>query len=627
MTATKIGRNDPCPCGSGKKYKQCCGKHAEAAATAPTGKQTAHNADTLNNHGVVELERGNPAEAERYFREALAVDPNHALAIGNLGTTLSALGHYADAIACYERAIALKPDYVDARANLGQLVLSRFHYDAAIHFCERALAIDPDHVNALNNVGAAYYHKKKMDDALTAWRKAQRLAPRNGMIATNMGLLLKDIGRLDEACKWLGKALDLATQQKDVVFTNLFFAMQFNPHTRKEDLHALYARHQAEFEAPLADRRRPHPNERDPARRLRIAYLSADFHRHAISYFIEPILEQHDRTQFDVYCYYNGIGEDDVTRRLRGMATGFVNCSRLNDEQLAEVIRLHKIDILVDLGGHTAQNRLTMFAHKPAPVQITYLGYPGSSWLSTMDYLLTDRHSDPDGSEDWYSEKLLHLPTSHFCYRPAADAAEIDALPARKNGYVTFGSFSNINKIDDTSIALWADILKRVAGSRLLMRPVPEGKERERVSGLFAAHGVTADRLMLQPPLPVGQFMRAMAEADIALDPVAVNSPTTMCETLWMGLPTISLAGARAPSRTGRSILAAAGLLQYGADTPDAYVDIACHLASDIDALARLRADQRTLIANSALRDEAGFTRQLEDSYRQVWGAWCANAT
>jgi predicted O-linked N-acetylglucosamine transferase (SPINDLY family) len=288
------------------------------------------------------------------------------------------------------------------------------------------------------------------------------------------------------------------------------------------------------------------------------------------------------------------------------------------------MIREHRIDILVDLAGHTARNRLLVFARKPAPIQITYLGYPGTTGLSAMDYRITDHYADPEGIADaYYAERLLRLPNSLWCYRPSADMPETSVLPALARGYLTFGSFNNFNKVDQPTLDLWAELLRTLPTSRLMMLTVPEGEARERLVSRFAALGIAAERLEFHGKLSGPEFHRKFLEVDLTLDPVTVNGATTTCESLWMGVPVISLVGARFLTRAGLSILSTAGLTDFAAASRANYIQLAAHLADNLPLLADIRAGLRDLVAASPLIDEVGFTRNLENLYRDAWTKWC----
>jgi len=358
-------------------------------------------------------------------------------------------------------------------------------------------------------------------------------------------------------------------------------------------------------------------------RRLRVGYVSPDFRRHAAAYFSEPILANHDRGQVEIYCYADVKREDDYTRRFRRMAEHWHSVVGLSDDAMAQLIREHEIDILVDLAGHTAGNRMLVFARRPAPIQVTYLGYPGTTGLTAMDYRITDCHTDPERiAEARYVERLVRLPDSMWCYRPPADMPEITPLPAPSRGYLTYGSFNSFNKVDPTTLELWAALLREQPNARLMLLTIPEGDVRQRLLRSFGEHGVDAERLTFHGRLPAVEFDRKILEADIALDPITVNGGTTTCESLWMGVPVISLTGTRFLSRAGLSILRTIGMADLAAATTGDYLRIAAHFAGNLPLLAKIRSGLRARMAASPLTDEVRFTRNLESAYRQMWADW-----
>jgi len=313
-----------------------------------------------------------------------------------------------------------------------------------------------------------------------------------------------------------------------------------------------------------------------------------------------------------------------VTQRLQGLCDAWRSTVGLSDEQVAALIRADGIDVLIDLAGHTANGRLLALARKPAPVQVEYLGYPATTGIAAMDWRLTDGVTEPVGqSEAWYTEKLCRLPHSLWCYQPASDMGEVSALPALAQGAVTFGSFNNYAKVGPRVVALWAEVLKAVPGSRLVMITVPRGEAQETLWARFAALGVSRERVVLHDRLDRRAYVALFAAVDIALDPFPCNGGTTTCDALWMGLPVVALKGGTFLSRASLSVLTAGGLERFAAADEAAYVEVCRRLASDLDALSVLRAGLRQQLAASPLLDAVGFTRDLEAAYRAMWGAWC----
>jgi predicted O-linked N-acetylglucosamine transferase (SPINDLY family) len=346
-----------------------------------------------------------------------------------------------------------------------------------------------------------------------------------------------------------------------------------------------------------------------------------------VGYFIEPVLAHHDHNRFEVFCYSNLQQEDNVSERLKSRANYWRRIIALSDEQATQKIRADQIDILIDLNGHTGSNRLLVFARKPAPVQVTWLGYPATTGLSTVDYRLTDGFADPVGmTEHLHSEKLIRLPECFSCYRPPADAPEVSGLPAREKGYVTFGSFNNQAKINREVMAVWAKILQAVPGARLTLKNAGLGSKivQRKVRETFLGWGVEPDRIELLGHDPYeSAHLERYRSIDIGLDPFPYNGATTTCEALWMGVPVVALAGQAHAGRVGVSQLSNLGLTELIGNTPEEYVAIATRWARDLERLSQLRAGLRARLAASPLTDAPRFTQNLEQAYRAMWQDWC----
>lgn len=607
------GRNEPCPCGSGKKYKHCCGRLA-AVPVAPQAKapdpvvlqqglalcnqgrhgeaflllqpvwtQLPSTPEWLAQRGHMALARGQLDEARVHWASWTRVQPAHPAAWYNLGIALQRLGRLGEAQQALKHSLALAPQRAQTHKAIGEVSMDLGQLDEALVAYEAASRCEPGWVDPLNDRARVHAARGDLGAAIADGRRALALQP-------------------------------------DAEFTqsNLLFYMALDPQQTVDDYACEYRRFSQRLEGGLGYPPRPPQRARAPGEAIRVGYVSPDFRVHAIANFIEPILHHGDRTRFEVFAYYNGDVHDAVTQRCRASVAQWRHCQNWNDAQLAEVIRMDGIDILVDLAGHTANNRVTLFAHRPAPVQITYLGYPGSSGLQAMDYRITDALSDPIGSEGYYTEALLRLPDSLFCYRPMDDVPEVQPAPCLRKGHITFASLAAYNKIDEACLRLWARILNAVPQSRLLMLTVPQGVAQAQLLQRWKALGVDPARVQLHARLARADYLAMMHEADIALDPIAVNSPTTLCETIWMGLPVISRYGQRCATRAGLSVLSAAGLGDLAVADDDAYVQRAVALAADPQALAQARQGQRERLRQSPLMDAPRFVRNLEQIYLQL---------
>jgi predicted O-linked N-acetylglucosamine transferase (SPINDLY family) len=558
---------------------------------------------------------GRPGEAATAYRRALAQRPDDANTCNELGVLLMEQGQLAEAAASLHQAVQLRPDFAGAYNNLGLAVLDLGRpEEAAVHF-RQALYLQPDMAEAHNNLGLACTTLRMPDDALSAYQRAVDLRPDYVGALNNLGNAWKDHGHITEALAYYRRAL--AVNPDDArIHSNLIYALHYDPGCEPHDI-LREARHYAERHA--AGLAGPRPVRR-PRQRLRVGYVSADFRDHATAYFVEPILSAHDHQQLEVYCYADVARPDAVTRRLQGYADHWRSLVGLADGQAADLIRQDEIDILVDLNGHTGWNRLLVFARRPAPVQVCYLGYMSTTGLLAMNYRLTDIHSDPPGlTEACYQEELVRLPECGLCYRPGPTPEVAPELPARRSGHVTLACLNNLAKVSAELLGVWARILVAAPGARLLLLTVASRTSDQWVRDTLERHGVAPERVEL-----VGRtgsrpaYLEHYQKVDLCLDPFPYNGVTTTCDALWMGVPVISLAGKTAVSRQGVSILRTIGLDELVAETPEAYVRLAAEVAGDLSRLSALRAGLRQRLERSPLLDAVRFSRHLEAAYREM---------
>lgn len=616
-------------------------------------------AEALNNLGGAFHDQTRYLPAIAQFEQALGVRPDYEEAYLNMGLSYMGLRRYGEALVCLRNAIHLNADYAEAYGLLAQAHGAMGEHEAALLWCRKILAIWPDSPLTHFSLGTAYNHLQRRADAAQAFRQAIALKPDfadaynslgdlyrlEGRFAealqqyetalalrpsfpevhNNLALVLKDLGHLDQARLHFERAIEL-NPSRAVFHHNLLLTMQYSPSISQQQLFDLHLRFGAQFEPELALKRLPHTNVRDPAKRLKIGYISPDFRHHAVSNFIEAVLAGHDKTQAEVFCYYSHNSVDSVTLRIEQAADHWVPCNAMSDQQLVQRIRDDGIDILVDLAGHTAHNRLLVFGYKAAPVQVSYLGYASTTGLNAIDYRLTDAWAEPPGEADRLSsERLWRLPETVACYTPRPGTPAVVArAPHHDNGVITFGCFNNYTKVSDGTARLWARILERVPGARLMLEiaGLDDPDFGDLVRQRFADLGVAPERLLLIPRASKNQFV-LYNQIDIALDPFPYNGGTTSFDTLWMGVPFISLAGNSFTSRLGVSILHNGGLGELVAATQDDYVAIASALALDTARLDAMRDGLRERIAASALMDVPRFTRHLEQAYRDMWRLWC----
>jgi predicted O-linked N-acetylglucosamine transferase (SPINDLY family) len=555
------------------------------------GKPGAGAALGLYREGVALGLQSRFDEAAVLYRQALALDPSLAEAHNNLGRVLEIRGDNAGAAECYQRAIGVKPGLPHPYVNLGNLLQRRNDLDAAFAQYEEALARDPTIWEAQNNLANILLERGEHEAAREAFARAVRLRPDDPIAASN-------------------------TLNCEI------YALADSPERLLQEYRAWARR----FAEPLRAEIPEHTNQPDPQRRLRIGYVSPDFRKHAMGYFIEPILQHHDAAKFEVTGYSNWPRPDPMTARFRELSHRWRDIAFMTDADVAQTIAADRIDLLVDLAGHTSDNRLLLFARKPAPLQFTFLGYPNTTGIAAIDYRITDALADPPGMTDaHYTERLLRLPASLWCYRAPEYAPDVGPLPARTNGFVTFGSFNGFLKITDAVIDVWASLLARVAGSRLLMITVAKGEAQRRLREAFDAHGIDAGRLELYPKVPVDDYLAMRNRVDIALDSFPCNGGTTTCDSLWMGVPTVTLEGRVFVSRAGVSLMTNVGLPELIARDVDEYVDIAAGLAADRARLEFMRSGLRARMRASPLCDAPRFVADLERLYRDAWTEWCAD--
>jgi predicted O-linked N-acetylglucosamine transferase (SPINDLY family) len=576
-----------------------------------------------NNLGNALRSSGQLEAAVSACRRALALRPAYPEAHNNLGNVLKDQGQLDEAIAAYRRALTLRPDYAEAHNNLGTAFGQKGQLDEAIAALRQAVALHPAFPEAYSNLGNAQRDKGRLDEAIAAYRQALVLQPNLAEAHSNLGNALKEEGQLDEAITAFRRALALRPDYPEA-HSNLIFCLNYSPEHDVSGIAAEARRWNAAHAEPLRPRIKPHRNERSPQRRLRIAYISPDLREHAVARFLLPLLANHDHKAHEIFAYADVAAPDATTRQLRLFTDHWRSIVGLSDEQVADVIRRDGIDILVDLALHTAGNRLLVFARKPAPVQVTYLAYAGTSGLSTMDYRLTDPFLDPPGSNDGhYSEKSFRLPKTYWCYAPTCPEIPVGPLSALEGRGVTFGSLNNFSKINASVLDLWLKILHAVPDSRLVLH-ANEGSHRQRILDLLARAGIAPERLSFTGRRPIADYYRGYHEIDIALDPFPFAGGTTSCDALWMGVPLVTLSGQTPVSRAGLSLLSNLGLPELVAHTAEDYVRIAVNLAGDLPRLAELRASLRARMEASPLMGSLAFTRDIETAYRIMWRAWCA---
>ncbi|MCS6852931.1 MAG: tetratricopeptide repeat protein [Gemmataceae bacterium] len=576
------------------------------------------------NLGNLHRDAGRWRDAEACYRRALQLQPNHAEACNNLGTVLRDLGRPGEAIDFCRRALALRPNNPEACNNLGNALSDLHQLEEAAHWYLQSIRLKPDHAEAYLNLAAARWRQGRMDEAEAAYQEVLRLDPESSSGYNNYGVLLCSVGRVDEALAAHRRALELKPDHA-LAHSNLVYTEQFRSGVTLARLAEVHAEWERRHAAPLRRLWRPMERHRDPERRLRLGLVSSNFCRHPVSYFLVRTLEALDRQQFEVFCYSDRVTRDDYTERVAACADRWHDTRGLTDAELADLVRAEQIDLFVDLSGHTEGNRLLAFARRPAPIQLTWIGYQGSTGLTAIDYLIADRYVLPEGAEVYCSEKVLRLPDAFFCYDPPPAAPPVGPLPARRPGAVTFGCFNSPAKITTDILAVWSDILRRLPQARLVLkfRGLDSTGPRQRLLDLLAKAGADLARVELRGYSPQPELLASYAEIDLALDPYPFTGSTTTCEALWMGVPVLTCPGETFASRCSFSYLSNVGLTETIAGSLEEYADLAVRWANDLDRLRELRATLRERMAQSPMCDGPRFAANLAEALRRVWRHWC----
>ena len=609
----KTNRNDPCPCNSGKKYKSCCGA-LDKAQTAMhsldrvspnqmkvlpplTGAIIRHanpSSATYYNQGIALKAQGKLDAAIESYRKALSIKPDFIEAHCNMGSALQAQGKFDEAIASYQKALSINPYFINALHNLGSVLRAQGKLDAAIDICRRVISIKPDFVEAHNNLGTVFQAQGKLDEAIACYRKALLLRPDHTDAYSNLLYLLSFHSQCLPA-QYLAEAQHYGSQ----------VAAQAKPYTWWPAF-------------PMSQAARN-------IQTLRVGLVSRDLKSHPVGYFIENILAHLNpaRVKLVAYSMLLQEQEDELTSRIKPHFAAWNVIAGLGDEATAIKIHDDGIHILIDLSGHTSYNRLPVFAWKPAPVQASWLGYWATTGVSGIDYFLADPVSVPESHREHFSEMVWYLPDTRLCFTPPADGVGLKPalLPAIRNGYITFGSFQNLSKINDTVLSVWSEIFHVLPQARLRLqnKQMNSASEREHLQCRLSRFGITPERVTMEGSSPREEYLAAYADVDIILDTFPFSGGTTTCEALWMGVPTVTLAGDTLIARQGTSLLACAGFKDWIASDERDYVARVVNHATDIKRLEQLRTGMRQKVLASPLFDASRFALNLENALHGMW--------
>jgi len=562
------------------------------------------------------IQLGRFADAVPVLELLEEVLPDSAELQDALAESLFQMGRYEETETKLKRLLEKVPDNVMALNRLGRLYYQQERYPDANKCFSKVIECDPRNVEALSYMGMMLIRFFQFDNAMAALLNTYTIEPQNVLVLNNLGRACKMMGRHAEALEWYGKALEVEPDNTAVV-GNYLFSLNYCHGLSPEFIAAEHFRLATTYTRDV-------PESQDvfsgsASSRLRIGYVSGDLYTHSVAYFLEPILQHHDYGRFEVFCYSLGTTRDATTERLKSLPCCWCDLAGCAPDVVARQVRSDRIDILVDLSGHTGDNRLGVFASRSAPVQVSWIGYPNTTGLPEMDYYITDNVCDPPGmTEHLFSERLWRLPRIFSTYLPPMEFPPVVASPLIDNGYVTFGSFNNFAKVTVEQISLWAKIMARVPGSRLYLKSMALGDRsvKQAVLARFESEGVAAERIFMRvvtsTPL---EHLQEYGRVDIALDTFPYNGTTTTCEAIWMGTPVITLCGVTHVSRVGASLLQAAGCSDLVAHSAEEYLEKAVELACDPDRLNYLREELRSKMARSPLMDGAGVTKELEEAF------------
>ena len=581
------------------------------------GSVNAHN-----NLGIVLQDAGRLEDALASYQRAVEIKPDSAEVHNNLGNILNRLGQHDAAMTSCRRAIELKPDYAEAHNNIGVALKELGQYAAAQESYWRALQIRPDYAEAHNNLGNVLQECGQLNAAVLCYRDAVRSNPEYAEAHSNLGIALKDLGQYEDAMASDRRALVLKPDFADAQ-TNLLFLLNstagYDAAGRLEE-----ARKYGRMVSRKVTSRFSSWQCEDPPQRLRVGIVSGDLYNHPVGYAVKSLLEFLDPARVELIAYSSNHKTDEYTTQVKPYLADWKPLYGLNDEEAARLIHADGVHVLLDLSGHTGKNRLPVFAWKPAPVQASWLGYFATTGVAEMDYLMTSEAAVPKEHQGQYTETVWYLPDTWLCFTPPAADLQVGPLPALKNGHLTFGCFQRLDKFGKEVLPAWAKILGALPDARLYLacKQLGDAGQAAQFSERLQQHGIDPSRVTLQGPAPSREgYLARYNEVDVILDSFPYPGVTTTCEALWMGVPTITLAGDTLLSRQGAGVVSAAGLQEWIATDVDEYVAKAVEMAGDLPKLAALRAGLREQVSTSPLFDAKRFAKNFEDA---MWGMWQA---
>ena len=537
-----------------------------------------------------------------------------------LGHVLNELGKNEEALLAMKMLVIIAPDNAEAHSSLGLQLRHLGQLSEAEESCKLALQIDPKFAEAHNNLGLALFDMKRLVEAEASFLMAIKYNPNHAYAYNSLGVISSNLGRPNN--DYFKKSLAISPDKADV-FSNWLYFSAMNASLEATALFNEHLRYAEQFEAPLQKYWQPHIQNKNPQRCLQIGFVSADLCDHALASYMEPLLIHLSRvSSLSLHAYYNHSVFDKSSQRLQVYFSSWTSIVDLSNAAIADKIRADGIDILIDLSGHTAKNRLLTFARKPAPIQVSWMGYPGTTGLQAMDYYLTDPFMLPKAEHrEQFAEKIAYLPCS-APFMPYSTAPDVNELPVLSNGYITFGSFNRLNKLSFEVISLWAKLLLALPDSRLILAAMPESGY-DNVITWFAEHGVFQDRLSFYSRSSMVEYLALHHQVDICLDTFPYNGGTTTCHALWMGVPTLTIMGKTQPGRAGAGLLRTVGIDEFIVRNMEDFVSQGLSLAQDINALVKVRSELRTRFKQSPRGQPELIANGLEQLFRLMWQRWC----
>ncbi|MBH1971872.1 tetratricopeptide repeat protein [Moraxellaceae bacterium AER2_44_116] len=622
MNLKKVSRNAPCPCDSGKKYKQCCQARDEQKNTSNT--RLRESVPDLFREATRYQTANDLTKAEDIYRQILTISPKHIETLNNLGMLLSETARIEMAIDMLNKVVRLEPSARRYQV-LAQIFVKQGQDNKAIDCLRQAIQLNPGDAIAYHNLGTQLWVQHRYSEAIPYFQKSLTLDPKQDVSLNNLASCLMKQGKHQEA-ETLFRQSILTSPKNDSHYNNLLMSLCFD----RDNFPDIYLKEASRLDLLLQSRSKSYKSWEKASLLqpppLRVGFVSGDFRNHPVGYFLESVITHLDKSKIELFAYDCHQIEDSLTKRIKPHFSQWCNINTMSDRLAAEKIHNDGIHILIDLAGHTSNNRLAVFAWKPAPIQASWLGYFASTGLSCMDYILADPISVPEQNRSHFTETVAYLPDTRLCFTPpSADIAQnLTPLPALERGFITFGCFQSLSKVNTKVLKLWANVLEKCPNSRLLIKshPLKEAASKQEFIEKMTACHIPMERVILEGGSPREAYLSAYANVDIMLDTFPYPGGTTTCEALWMGVPTLTLTGNTLLEKQGASMLNCVGLEDWIAVDEEDYINKAVNTANQLDKLAQLRAQLRQQMIKSPLTDAPLFALNLSQALQAMWQKW-----